>query len=62
MFSGLSSSNTAAQDVAALLSSGAMAQSGSNVTITDSAQDVLTLVDVTTTALSQHASSVFKFV
>ena len=41
MFSGLSSSNTAAQDLASLLSSGAVAQSGANVTITDSAHDVL---------------------
>ena len=35
MFSGLSSSNTAAQNLANLLSSSAAAQSGSNVTITD---------------------------
>ena len=62
MFSGLSSSNTAAQNLAHLLSSGAAAQSGSNVTITDLAHDVLTLANVTTTALSQNASSVFKFV
>ena len=62
MFSGLSSSNTAAQNLSHLLSSGAAAQSGSNVTITDSAHDVLTLANVTTTALSQNASSVFKFV
>jgi hypothetical protein len=62
MFKGLSSSNTAAQDVDALLSSGAMAQSGPNVTITDLAHDVLTLRGVTTSALSLHASSVFKFV
>jgi hypothetical protein len=46
---------------AALLSSGAMAQSGSNVMITDSAHDVLTLGGVTTTTLSQNASSIFKF-
>jgi hypothetical protein len=62
MFSGLSSSNTAAQNFAAVLSSGAAAQSGSNVTITDSAHDVLTLVGVTTTTLSLNASSTFKFV
>jgi hypothetical protein len=62
MFSGLSSSNTAVQNFAAVLSSGAAAQSGSNVTITDSAHDVLTLVGVTTTTLSQNANSVFKFV
>ena len=35
MFSGLSASNTAAQNAAILLSDHAMAQSGSNVTITD---------------------------
>src|SRR6516162_5780046 len=32
MFSGLSSTNTAAQNLASLISSGAVAQSGSNVT------------------------------
>ena len=62
MFSGLSSSNTAAQDLASLLSSGAAAQSGSNVTITDSAHDVLTLAGMTTATLTANASSVFKFV
>jgi hypothetical protein len=61
MFSGLSSSNTAAQNFAALLSSGSAAQSGSNVTITDSAHDVLTLVGVTTTTLGLNANSVFRF-
>ena len=61
MFSGLSSSNTAAQDLASLLSSGAAAQSGSNVKITDLAGDVLTLVGVTTSTLSTQANSVFKF-
>ena len=61
MFSGLSSSNTAAQDLASLLSSGAAAQSGSNVTINDSVGDVLTLVGVTTNTLSTYANSVFKF-
>ena len=61
MFSGLSSSNTAAQDLASLLSSGAAAQSGSNVKITDLAGDVLTLVGVTTSTLTTQANSVFKF-
>jgi hypothetical protein len=61
MFSRLSLSNTAAQNFAAVLSSGAAAQSGSNVTITDSAHDILTLVGVTTTTLSQNANSLFKF-
>jgi hypothetical protein len=32
------------------------------VTITDSAQDVLTLVGVTTSTLNAYANSVFKFV
>ncbi len=62
MFSGLRSTNTAAQNLATLLSSGAAAQSNSNVTITDSVGDVLTLAGVTTATLSQNASSVFKFV
>ena len=62
MFHGLSSTNTAAQNLADLLSSGAAAQSGPNVTITDSAQDVLTLVGVTTSTLNAYANSVFKFV
>ena len=62
MFSGLSSTNTPAQNLATLISSGAAAQSGSNVKITDSVGDVLTLAGVTTTTLSQNANSVFKFV
>ena len=62
MFSGLSSTNTAAQNLADLLSSGAAAQSGPNVTITDSAHDVLTLMGVTTSTLNAYANSVFKFV
>ena len=61
MFSGLNASNTAAQNAAILLSSNAMSQSGSNVKITDTSGDVLTLMGVTTTALSQSASSVFRF-
>jgi hypothetical protein len=61
MFSGLSASNTAAQNAAILLSSHAMSQSGSNVTITDTNGDSLTLMGVTTTALTQYASSAFKF-
>jgi len=61
MFNGLSSSNTAAQDAAILLSSHAMAQSRSNVTITDLGGDVLTLKGVTTSALMQNASSIFSF-
>ena len=62
MFKGLSSTNTATQNWNALLSSGAAVQSGANVTITDPAQDVLTLNNVTTSMLSNHASEVFKFV
>jgi hypothetical protein len=62
MFHGLSSTNTAAQNLADLLSSGAAAQSGPNVTITDSAHDVLTLMGVTTSTLHAYANSVFKFV
>ena len=61
MFKGLSSTNTATQNWNALLSSGAAVQSGANVTITDPAQDVLTLNNVTTSMLSNHASEVFKF-
>ena len=38
-----------------------MAQSGANVTIADTSGDVLTLMGVTTTTLSQNASSAFKF-
>ena len=61
MFNGLNSSNTSAQNVAILLSDGAMVQSGANVTLADTSGDVLTLMGVTTTTLSQNASSVFKF-
>jgi len=61
MFKGLSSTNTATQNWNALLSSGAAVQSGANVTITNPAQDVLTLNNVTTSMLSNHASEVFKF-
>jgi len=61
MFTGLSGSNTAAQNASILLSSHAMAQSGANVTITDTSGDVLTLMGVTTSTLTQYASSVFKF-
>ena len=61
MFKGLSSTNTAAQNWNALLSSGAAVQSGANVTITDPAHDILTLNNVTTSMLSNHASEVFKF-
>ena len=61
MFSGLSSINTATQNWAELLSSGAAVQSGTNVTITDSAHDVLTLMGVTTSTLPASANSVFKF-
>ena len=62
MFSGLSSTNTAAQNLADLLGNGAAMQSGHNVTITDPAGDVLTLKDVTATMLSASANSSFKFV
>ncbi len=62
MFSGLSILNTVAQDAAILLSSGAMAQSGSAVTITDKRGETITLAGETTTALIQSAGSVFKFV
>ena len=61
MFHGLSSTNTATQNLADLLSSGAAAQSGPNVTITDPAHDVLTLMGVTTSTLNAYANSVFKF-
>jgi hypothetical protein len=61
MFDGLSSSNTAAQNVALLTSEHAMVQSGSNVTITDTSGDVLTLVGTSLSTLSEYASSVFKF-
>jgi hypothetical protein len=62
MFSGLSSTNTASQNLAELLASGAAMQSGNNVTIADLAGDVLTLEDVTTTMLSASGNSSFKFV
>ena len=61
MFNGLSATNTAAQDAAILLSNHAMAQSGSNVTITDLGRRRADPVGVTTTALIQNASSVFAF-
>ena len=61
LFSGLSILNTVAANAALLLSSGAMAQSGSAVTITDLTGDTITLKGQTTTALIQSASSVFKF-
>jgi hypothetical protein len=56
MFSGLNPTNTAAQNWADLLSSGAAAQSGANVTITDSAHDVVTLMGVTTSTLTAQAT------
>ena len=61
MFKGLGVANTAVQDVAILISNNAMAQSGSNVTITDKSGDVLTLLGVTTNTLLEDASKVFKF-
>ena len=61
MFNGLSSTNTAAQNAAILMSSNAMVQSGSAVLITDLTGDRITLNGETTTALVQSASSVFKF-
>lgn len=61
MFNGLSSANTAAQNVALLLSGIAMAQSGANVKITDTSGDVLTLAGITTSTLTQYANSAFKF-
>jgi hypothetical protein len=62
MFKGLSSRNTATQNWDALVSSGAAVQSGANVAITDTAHDVLTLNNVTTSMLSHYAGNVFKFV
>ena len=62
MFKGLNPTNTSTQNWDALISSGAAVQSGANVTITDAAHDILTLNSVTTSMLSQHAGSVFKFV
>ena len=61
MFNGLSSGNTASQNVALLLSGRQMAQVGANVAITDNAGDVLTLNGITTSALTQNAASVFHF-
>ncbi len=61
MFNGLSSANTAAQNVALLISENAMVQSGSNVMITDAHGDVLTLVGTHASTLSQYAQNVFKF-
>ena len=62
MFKGLSSTKTATQNWEALMSGGAVAQSGANVTITDAAHDILTLNNVTTSMLSHDAGNVFKFV
>ncbi len=62
MFKGLSPTNTATQNWDALMSSGAAVQSGANVTVTDTAHDTLTLNNVTTSMLANHASNVFKFV
>ena len=62
MFKGLNPTNTSTQNWDALISSGAAVQSGANVTITDAAHDILTLNSVTTSMLTQHAGSVFKFV
>ena len=62
MFKRLNPTNTSTQNWDALISSGAAVQSGANVTITDAAHDILTLNSVTTSMLSQHAGSVFKFV
>jgi hypothetical protein len=50
-----------ASDAALLLSSGAMVQSGSAVTITDIRGETITLEGQTTAALIKSASSVFKF-
>ena len=62
MFNGLSSTNTAAQNLADLLASGAAMQAGQNVTITDLAGDVLTLKNSATAMLSAAANSLLKFV
>jgi hypothetical protein len=62
MFKGLSSTNSATQNWDALLSSGAAVQSGANVTITDAAQEILTLHNMATSTLSSHAAEVFKYV
>ncbi|HME83518.1 MAG TPA: hypothetical protein VKG91_02960, partial [Roseiarcus sp.] len=60
-FNGLSKSSSGAHNWSLLLSSGAAAQSGDDVTITDRAGDVLTLKDTTTNMLSANASNVFRF-
>ena len=61
MFHGLSSTNTAAQNLADLLASGSAMQSGQNLTISDVTGDLLTLKNVTTTMLSAAANSVLRF-
>ncbi len=61
MFNGLSSSNTAAQNLADLLGNGSAKQSGQNVSITDLAGDVLTFKGVTASMLSAAANSFLKF-
>jgi len=60
-FKGLSSANTALQNVDILLSNHQMTQSGSNVKITDTSGDELTLTGLSTSTLTQYASSAFKF-
>jgi hypothetical protein len=62
MFKGLSSANTALQNVNILLSGNQMTQSGANVNITDTSGDELTLAGMTVSTLTQYASSAFKFV
>lgn len=62
MFKGLSATNSVAQNLADLLASGAAAQSGSNLTISDLAGDVLTLKNVTASMLTAAANHVFSFV
>jgi parallel beta-helix repeat protein len=61
MFKGLSSTNSATQNWNALLSSGAAVPSGAKTPTPDTAHDMLTLNNVTTSLLSNHASEVFKF-
>ncbi len=61
MFGGLSSTNTAAQNLADLLASGGAMQSGQNVAITDLAGDVLTLKNVTTSMLSAASNAFLRF-
>ncbi len=60
MFNGLSANTTTKQNVANPLSSHAMMQSGANVTLTDLAGDVLTLMGANTTSLSRNAGSALK--